>query len=60
MDGLREEMEKLKEAYLNEFDRYCKNRMKEEYRRRKFVVCSEKKKLKRVIKRISGAYLKRS
>lgn len=59
MDGLREEMEKLKEAYLNEFDRYCKNRMEEEYRR-KFVVCSEKKKLKRVIKRISGASLKRS
>ena len=41
MDSLREETEKLQEAYLNEFERYYKKRIKEEYMRRIFCAAKE-------------------
>ena len=55
MGDLRDVMEKIKEAYIIEFDRFCKDRMKEEYERRMFIVCSKRKNIKRVIKRIRKA-----
>lgn len=57
MDDLRGEIEKLEEAYINEFDRFCKDKMKEEYRRRHFIVCSDRKNIKRAIKHIRKAII---
>jgi len=51
VDSLREETEKLQEAYLNEFERYYEKRVKGEYLKRIFL-CGERKTMKKVIKRI--------